>query len=196
MIQSRVFRVLAATLAAAFVLTGARVARAADAYAIDGAHSYVVFKIMHLGVANNWGRFNDISGSINFDSAAPEKSSVSITIKTESIDTGIKKRDDHLRNNDFFSAKEFPLITFKSKSVKKTGENTYEVTGDLSLHGVTKEITTTFTQVGVLEKDFQGKRRVGGETEFTIDRTDFGIDYNPQAVGTSVTIYVSIEATK
>lgn len=193
MIKSRISIFFAAALAA--LTLSAAPARAAETFTIDGAHSYVIFKVMHLGVANNWGRFNEISGTVNFDEANPEKSSVNLEIKAESVDTGVAKRDKHLRDTDFFSAKEFPVITFKSKKVMKKGENQYEVTGDLFLHGVTKEITTTFTHTGTMEKDPWGNKRVGGETEFTIDRTDFGINYRPEAVGTKVTLYVSVEAT-
>lgn len=194
MIKSRVSTFFAAAIAAFALSLGATNARAAESFTIDGNHSYVVFKVLHLGVSNNWGRFNDISGTVNFDEANPEKSSVNLVIKADSVDTGVAKRDKHLRDTDFFSAKEFPVITFKSKKVVKKGDKQYEVTGDLFLHGVTKKITTTFTHTGTMEKDPWGNKRVGGETEFTIDRTDFGINYRPEVVGTKVTIHAAFEA--
>ena len=167
----------------------------ADTYNIDGNHSMVVFKVNHLGVSNAYGRFNDIAGSFKFDPAAPAKSSIEITIKTESVDTHQERRDTHLRSPDFFNAKQFPVITLKSKSIKKNDDGTYEVAGELNLHGVKKDITVTATHVGSGE-DHRGTYRSGFETTFTLKRSDFGMNFMPQGIGDDVTIMINVEGIR
>src|SRR6202051_5134383 len=120
---------------------------AADTYAFDKAHSSVGFQIRHL-FSNVTGKFDDFTGTIQDDEANPEQSSVEVTIKTASIDTGVKMRDDDLRSPNFFDAAKFPEITFKSTSVKRSGENTADVTGNLTMHGVTKEVVLKVELLG------------------------------------------------
>src|SRR6266446_9139419 len=114
-------------------------ANAADTFVFDKAHSTIGFQVRHL-FSKVPGKFNDFSGQIQLDEANPEQSSVEVNIKTASIDTGVKMRDDDLRSPNFFDAAKFPETTFKSKSVKSTGKDTFDVTGDLTMHGVTKEM--------------------------------------------------------
>lgn len=161
---------------------------------IDSAHSFVVFKIQHLGVSTAWGRFNSPEGSITWDDQDPAKSKITVTLQTGKVDTGNQKRDDHLRSPDFFSAKQFPTITFKSTSISKSADNQYQVTGDLTLHGVTKPLTVTLTKVG--EADTQMGHRAGFEANFTIKRTEFGMNFMVGAIGDDVTLFVSLEAIK
>ncbi len=116
------------------VLTLANSAQAQQ-YELDGAHTSIGFHISHLGLSYTYGRFTDFSGQFSIDTADPSKSSFSLTIQVASVDTANKKRDDHLRSPDFFNAKQFPTITFKSTSVKRV-EGGLEVTGDFTLHGV------------------------------------------------------------
>ncbi|MEW6776968.1 MAG: YceI family protein [Bdellovibrionota bacterium] len=182
-------------IGALMLLTGSTTALAADTYKIDSVHTYVVFKVNHLGMTNNYGRFNDISGKIVFDDKDPSKSSIDIEIQAASIDTANQKRDDHLRGPDFFNAKQFPVIAFKSKSVKKTGANTFDITGDLTMHGVTKPLSFVFTKTGE-GKDPWGNNRAGGEATFTIKRSDFGMTYSIGPSGDEVTLLVSVEALK
>ncbi len=182
-------------IGALMLLMGSTTALAADTYKIDSAHTYVVFKVNHLGMANNYGRFNDISGKIVFDDKDPSKSSIDIEIQAASIDTANQKRDDHLRGPDFFNAKQFPVIAFKSKSVKKTGTNTFDITGDLTMHGVTKPLSFVFTKTGE-GKDPWGNNRAGGEATFTIKRSDFGMTYSIGPSGDEVMLLVSVEALK
>src|SRR5271165_1661294 len=118
------------------VLLMAHSAFAADTFVFDKAHSTIGFQIRHL-FSKVPGKFNDFSGQITQDAANPEQSSVEVTIKTASIDTGVKMRDDDLRSPNFFDANKFPEITFKSTSVKTSGQNTADVTGNLNMHGVT-----------------------------------------------------------
>ena len=119
----------------------------AQTFKVDPQHSSIVFKSKHIDTSYVFGRFNEFGGTVTVD-ADPTKMAFDITAKTESIDTGNAKRDTHLKSPDFFSAKEFPNISFKSTSVKSAGENKYEVAGDLTLHGVTKPITVTIEKVG------------------------------------------------
>jgi polyisoprenoid-binding protein YceI len=177
------------------VLLGAAVpARAADEYAIDTMHAGVNFKISHLGLSWIHGRFNEFSGGFALDPTDPTKCSFNLTIKAESIDTANAKRDDHLRSGDFFNVKQFPTITFKSTSVKAAKDG-YEVTGDFTLHGVTKPIT--FTLTGGRKAEFpKGMQRTGFSTELTLKRADFGMDKFGGALGEEVYIAVSFEGVK
>src|SRR5207247_5996762 len=153
-------------------LTGAAPARADD-YALDEMHTAANFKISHLGLSWTYGRFDDLSGSFTIDADAG-KSAFALTIKTDSIDTNNKKRDDHLRSPDFFNVKQFPAITFKSTTVKAT-KNGYEVTGELTLHGVTKPVS--FSLVGGGKAQFPpGVQRTGFSTDLILKRSEFGID--------------------
>jgi len=181
---------------AALVLSvlGAARARAADDYAIDGMHSGVNFKISHLGLSWIYGRFDGFSGDFTIDPDDPGKSSFAMTIKAESIDTNNPKRDDHLRSPDFFNVKQFPVISFKTTSVKAVNGG-YEVTGDFTMHGVTKSIT--FPLMGGQKAEFpKGMQRTGYSTELTLKRSEFGIDKFAEMLGDEVRIAISFEGTK
>jgi polyisoprenoid-binding protein YceI len=180
---------LAAVVLAVF---GAAPVRA-DEYAVDAAHGGVTFKIAHLGLSWVPGRFNDFSGEFTLD-ADPARCSFGLTIKTESIDTNNQKRDDHLRSPDFFNAKQFPAITFKSTAVRAIKDG-YEVTGDLTLHGETKPVK--FALVGGRTAEFpKGVRRTGFSTELVIKRSEFGITKFIEALGDDVHVAISFEGTK
>jgi len=182
------------TITLATILTFSFGAMATETYDIDMYHSSVLFKVNHLGASNFYGRFNDISGTVVFDDKNPSKSSVSITVKADSVDTNSKKRDDHLKSPDFFNSKQFPLITFKSKKVEKVNDKTFKVTGDLSIHGVTKQVSFNFNKTGE-GKNPKGQKIAGGETSFTIKRSDFGMDYmqGPGMLGDDITLILSFE---
>jgi len=186
-----------AWIACALALSGAAapVTIAAETFSIDPAHSVVMFKINHLGVATFYGRFNGLTGEYTFDAASPAGSSFAVSIDAESVDTNNDKRDQHLKSPDFFNSKQFPVLTMKSKSVKKTGEKGLSVTADLSLHGVTKEVAFDLTHVGA-GKDPWGGYRSGFETQFTIKRSDFDIRFMPDGLGDEITILVSIEGVR
>lgn len=187
---------LAAVLAA---LAPARPIQAAETYDIDPAHSSVVFFVRHMGVSNAWGRFNEFSGTMTIDEADPSKSGISLEVKAASIDTNNEKRDDHLRSGDYFDAKQFPSIVFKSTAVRPAEgrEDTFEVTGDLTLHGVTKTVTVPFAFFGTGTHALSQKPIAGGEATFTIKRSEFGMTKHlPNIVGDDVTIIVSVEAVK
>jgi polyisoprenoid-binding protein YceI len=168
---------------------------AADDFKIDGVHSTVIFRAKHLGVSYAYGRFDEISGDIAFDSKKPESSKVKIEVKIDSVNTGNGKRDAHLKSTTFFDAKQFPTATFTSKSVKAAGDKKYSVTGDLTLHGVTKPVTIEMENVG------QGKGMGGGELvgfygSLPLKRSDFGMTAMTDAVSDEVLLTVSFEAGK
>ncbi|MBI4566544.1 MAG: YceI family protein [Planctomycetes bacterium] len=168
---------------------------AADKYEIDPVHSFALFKIKHFNLGYVWGRINGPAGAIVVDEADPSKSSVEVELKAENVDTANEKRDQHLKGPDFFNAKQFPAITFKSASVKKTGDATYEVTGDFTLLGVSKKVTATLTRIGA-GKDPWGGTRVGFEGSFTIKRSEHGMKHMLDGVGDDVHISVAFEGVK
>jgi polyisoprenoid-binding protein YceI len=187
-------RFLVTGLAVVLVAAAAAPARAADDYAIDGAHSSVTFKIQHLGLSWVHGRFDDFSGGFTLDADDAGKSLFGLTIKTDSIDTNNKQRDDHLRSPDFFNVKQFANISFKSTAVKAIKDG-YEVTGDLTLHGVTKAVT--FKLTGGKKAEFpKNVQRTGFSTDLTIKRSDFGMDKFAEALSDDVVIAISFEGTK
>ncbi len=145
-------------------------------YKIDKSHSEAIFQVRHL-VTKVRGRFTDFEGAIEFNEANPEQSSVHFTINTTSIDTAEPDRDKHLRSADFFEVEKFPQITFVSKRIVKRGAETYDVTGDLSIHGVTKEVVLPVAHMGKA-KDPWGNDRIGFEAESSLNRKDYGLHWN------------------
>ena len=178
------------TLISASVLS----ANAADTFKLDPVHSFVLFSVQHLGVANTYGRFNDIAGTVVFDKDNPSKSSVELSVPVASLDTHNSIRDLSLKSRDFFDAKQFPAMTFKSTKVEGDGE-TLKVSGDLTIHGVTKSMTVDFKKGGEGKGVF-GEMRGGGETQFTIRRSDFGMNFQQGAIGDEVNIILSLEGIK
>lgn len=172
----------------------------ADTFAIDAGHSEVGFQVRHL-VSQTRGRFNDFAGTVNLDPKNLASSSVEFTIKATSIDTNVADRDKHLRSADFFDVEKYPEITFKSKSIKKASGDTYNVTGTLTMHGVSKEITLPVTYLGQA-KDPWGNTRAGFEAETTLNRKDFGIVWNKAVdnggvlLGDDVKVNINLETVK
>lgn len=165
---------------------------------IDKAHSEATFQVRHL-LTKVRGRFADFAGTIEFDEAAPERSAVALTIQAASIDTNEPQRDQHLRSADFFETEKYPTLTFASKSIKAAGSGAYTVTGDLTIHGVTRTIDLDASYLGVA-KDPWGNAKFGFEAETTINRKDFGLSWNAALetggvlVGEDVKIAVSVQA--
>ena len=146
---------------------------AADEYAYDGVHSSVGFKARFLDISWIQGRFNDVSGTFVLDRDDPSKSSFSLTIKVDSVDTANAARDEHLRQPDYFDTKQFPTIEFRSTKVKGVPGG-YEVTGDFTMHGVTKKVTLLLQ--GGKEIEFNKKKIVAFATEVKLKRSDFNFD--------------------
>jgi polyisoprenoid-binding protein YceI len=192
---SKIKPVLLVVAAAASVLALSSPAQAAETWKIDPVHTEVMFAVSHLGISTQYGRFNDISGTITLDGEDPANSSIEIEIEAASIDTGTEKRDEHLRGPDFFNAKQFPVIRFASKSIEQTGDDTFEISGELSMHGKTKPVTVTFERMGTTQNP-RGETVTGGTTSFEIKRSDFGVDYLVGPVGDEVELMISVEAIK
>jgi len=186
---------------ALLAIVSASPALAAETYTIDKQHSEASFQIRHLGISNVRGRFGDFDGAINIDRAKPESSSVELSIKAASIDTGTPDRDKHLRSADFFDVEKFPTITFKSTKVVPRGGNNYDVTGSLTMHGVSKEITIPVTHLGFV-KDPWGNDKAGFELNTTLNRKDFGLTWNKALetggllVGEDVKISINLETAQ
>jgi polyisoprenoid-binding protein YceI len=181
---------LVVALISAFVLS----ANAADTFKVDAVHSFVLFSVQHLGIANTYGRFNDISGTVVFDKDNPSNSSVELSVKVESLDTHNSIRDRSLKSPDYFDAKQFPTMTFKSTKVEGSGD-TLKVSGDLTIHGVTKPLTVDFKKGGEGKGVF-GEMRGGGETRVTIRRSEFGMNFQQGGIGDEVNIILSLEGIK
>ncbi len=192
---------LAAVLAAASASAAPAVPpAAAGAWTIDRSHSEVGFQVRHL-VSKVRGSFDEFDAVIRVDAEALEASSVRFTVKAASIDTKDAKRDEHLRSADFFDTARFPEIRFVSTSVRPAGENRYEVTGDLTMHGVTRRVTLPVTFLGV-QRDPWGNDKAGFETAVTLNRKDFGINWNKAldqagaVLGDDVAVSIALEAAR
>lgn len=184
--------------ASLFAATGlASVPAVADDYVIDteGAHAFVQFKINHLGYSWLLGRFNDFEGTFSYDEEDPSAASVAVTIDTSSIDSNHAERDKHLRSDDFLNVEEFPEAKFTSTSYAPNGDGSGTLTGQFTLHGVTKDIEIDVTEIGSGE-DPWGNYRRGFEGSVTFALADFGIDYDLGPASREVEIYLSIEGIR
>ena len=166
---------------------------------IDTAHSSAGFSVRHLMVSNVRGDFGKVTGAVNLDDKDITKSTVEATIAVSSINTRDEKRDGHLKSPDFFDVAKFPTITFKSKKVAKAGEGKLKVTGDLTIHGVTKEVVLNVDGPAKEAKDPWGNIKSGAVATTKINRKDFGLGWNKVletggvAVGEEVSITIDIE---
>ena len=163
-------------------------------YQLDGTHSRVGFSARHAMVTKVRGSFNEVDGQAYFDADDPGKSWVRVTIQARSIDTRNADRDNHLRSNDFFAMDTYPEITFASTAVERLGGDTWRVTGDLTLKGVTNPVSVDFTYTGAAT-DPWGNTRVGFEGSTTVNRKDWGITWNAplEAGGLLVSEKVTLE---
>lgn len=166
-----------------------------DAYEIDAVHSAVIFRVQHFNAGFTYGRFNGFKGTFAWDAEKPEACNVEITVDAASVDTNDKKRDDHLRTPDFLDVAKFPTITFKSTAVKKVGDTQFDVTGTLTLHGVTKSLTVRMDKTGEA-KDAWGAYRMGFEGTIQVKRSEYGIVALPGGVGDDIRLTIAIEGTK
>ena len=181
-------------------MTATTTTTAADVrtFTIDKTHSEVTFQVRHL-VTRVRGRFTDFSGTVAFDPAQPDRSSITFTINPASVDTAAPDRDAHLRSEDFFAVEKFPALTFVSSRVTRASEERFDVTGTLTIRGVAKEVTLPVFYLGEA-KDPWGNARAGFETELTLNRKEFGLLWNAALetggflVGDEVKISVSAQA--
>jgi polyisoprenoid-binding protein YceI len=191
-------------LAAAVGLCIASAASAASAaiWTIDPAHSNVQFSVRHMMLSNVSGEFGKASGTVQGDQAAPTTAVIDATIDATSINTREPKRDEHLKSPDFLDVAKYPTIIFKSKKIELAGAGSFKVTGDLTLHGVTKEVVLDVSDVTPPIKDPMGKTRAGAHATTKIDRKDFGVNWSKTMdngglmVGDDVAITIDVEATQ
>ncbi|ATG77376.1 YceI family protein [Pseudoalteromonas sp. 1_2015MBL_MicDiv] len=188
-------KLLVSTAVSAAMMLSVTTANAAD-YVIDtkGAHAFVNFKIKHLGYSWLHGHFNTFDGKFNYDAKNPNASQIMVNIDTTSLDSNHAERDKHLRGKEFLNVDKYPTATFKSTSIKFE-DDSGQVTGDFTLHGVTKTITFEIDKVGE-GKDPWGGYRVGFEGETSLKLTDYGIDYNLGPASTHVDIGLFIEGIR
>ena len=171
------------------------------AWNIDAVHSQATFSVKHMMISTVRGQFNVLSGKLELHEAHPENSWVEAEVDVASINTRDAKRDGHLVSADFFDAAQFPKITFKSTKVEPVGNNEYRVTGDLTIHGVTKQETFHAEYSGQL-KDLYGMQRAGFSVKGTINRKDFGLNWNVALesggvlVGDKVNIEIDLAAVQ
>lgn len=185
---------LAALLAAAPALQAAE-------YSIDSYHSKAQFAVRHMMISNVRGEFSKVKGSISYDETKPQDLTIDATIDTTTVNTSEPKRDEHLRSADFLDTARFPAMTFKSKSARLSG-GVILVTGDLTLHGVTRQVVLTVEKPSAELKDAKGGARRGASATAKISRKEFGLTWNMAveaggvAVGDEVSIQIDIEATR
>ncbi|HEY2764618.1 MAG TPA: YceI family protein [Pseudonocardiaceae bacterium] len=170
-------------------------------YSIDPAHSRIGFVARHAMVTKVRGAFNEFEGTAVLDGGNPANSTAQVTIKTASIDTRNAQRDEHLHNNDFLAVEAHPEITFVSTAVRRTGDTDFDLTGDLTIKGVTNSVTIPFSYEGAATDPF-GNQRVGFEGSMTINRKDYGITWNATLetggvlVSDKITLEFEISAVK
>ena len=170
------------------------VAASADTYDVDAVHSSVMFRAKRMGVVYVYGRFNEFAGTIDLTGEDVATGKVSLEVKTSSVDTGNQRRDDHLRNPDFFNSTQLPTMKFESTGVKAGNGNTFEVSGNLTLHGVTKPVTAMVEKVGSGKDPRSGKTLVGFEAKFTIKRSDFDMKYQVGPLSDEVDVHIALHA--
>jgi polyisoprenoid-binding protein YceI len=168
-----------------------------EVWHLDGAHSAAQFAVTHLGISTVRGSFSKLSGDVSFDPSNPAKSSVNVTIDVSSIDTRVTMRDNDLRSEHFFDVTKYPTITFRSKRVTAAGPGKLAVTGDLTLHGVTKEVTLDVAGPSAPIKNPMGPgQRMGASATTNLNRQDFGMNYMSGMVGDNIDIQIDVEMVK
>jgi polyisoprenoid-binding protein YceI len=186
---------------ATIVLAAPSLAFAAE-YVVDSEHTRAHFSVKHMMVANVRGSFSKVTGAANIDEKDITKSTVEAVIDVASVDTNEPKRDDHLRSADFFDTAKYPTMTFKSTKVQKAGKDKLKVSGDLTLHGVTKPVVLDVEGFSAEAKDPWGNVKRGGVATTKVNRKDFGLGWNKVletggvAVGEDVAITIDLELLK
>ena len=185
----------------ALVLSALAIPALAADYSIESSHSAAEFAVRHLMVSNVRGQFSKVEGKVSFDQAKPEAIVIEATIPVASVDTREPRRDGHLKSPDFFDAEKFPTISFKSRSAVKTSEG-LDVTGDLTIHGVTKTAVLHVSGITAEIKDPMGMLRRGATATTKINRQEFGVSWNKNldsggvVVSDEVNITLDIEAVR
>ncbi len=183
---------LVLALLAAITIAGTAAAQAGT-WQIDPMHSSAQFSVRHLGVSTVRGAFTKVSGSAKYDPADPSKDSLEASIDAASVDTRVEMRDNDLRSPNFLDVQKYPTITFHSKQAKAAGTGKMQITGDLTIHGVTKEVVLDVDGPSAPVKDPWGNQRIGASASTKISRKDFGVNGAPGMVGDDLTLTVDVE---
>jgi len=171
----------------------ASAAAQAGTWQIDPNHSAAQFSVRHLGVSTVRGAFTKVSGTAKYDPADPTKNSLEATIEASSIDTRVAMRDNDLRSPNFLDVQKYPTITFVSKQAKSAGAGKLQITGDLTIHGVTKEVVLDVDGPSAPIKDPWGNQRIGASASTKVNRQDFGVKGAPGVVGDEISITIDTE---
>lgn len=163
------------------------------AYTIDKTHAAINWHVNHLGFSTYQGRFEEFDAALNYNADDPTESALSVTIPVENVDSGVAELDEHLQSDDFFNAAEYPEITFEATDIEITGDGSGKITGDLSMHGVTKPVTLDAELVGAGTHPVNEKYVVGFSGTTTIKRSEWGMDSYTPAVGDDITLEISAE---
>jgi polyisoprenoid-binding protein YceI len=183
-------------LVVAIALFATLPAVAQDTWQLDPAHCSAQFSVRHLGISTVRGAFTKLTGAVQYDPAAPGKSSLEATIDATSVDTRVEMRDNDLRSPNFLDVQKYPTITFQSKKVEAAGAGKLKVTGDLTVRGVTKEVALDVDGPTPAMNDPWGNLRMGASATTKINRMDFGVSGRPGVVGDDITITLDIEMTR
>jgi len=185
-----------ALTAAALSLAASSVFAAPEKYMLDASHSQIVFSYNHLGFSTTFGMFSGFEGEIMFDQDNPANSSVTVSMPVKSMFTGWEKRDGHFMSADFFDATDDEMVSFTSTSIEVTGEDTANITGDLTLNGMTKSVVLDAKLNGTGQHPMAGKDWAGFDATTTLMRSDFGVGAFAPAVSDAVEVRISLEAAK
>jgi len=183
-------------------MSTATTAPTATAYTIDPAHSGAGFKIRHLMIAYVRGGFSGVTGDVIFDPANPANTRINASINATTLNTLDERRDAHVKSAEFLDTEQYPTITFVSRKVTPNGNNRWRIVGDLTLHGVTREVSLEAESAGAEAKDQRGNLRTGAEATAVIKRSDYGVKFNAPletggvVLGDDVHIYLDIELIK
>jgi len=168
----------------------------AETWQLDPAHSAAQFSVRHMGISTVRGTFTKVSGTVQYDPADVTKSSIDVAIDAASVDSRVEMRDNDLRGPHFLDVKQFPQITFKSKRIEHAGDGKLKAIGDLTIHGVTKEVTLDVDGPSAPMKDPRGNMHMGASATTAINRSDFGVSAMTAMVGTDVNITIDVELVK
>lgn len=167
-----------------------------ETWQIDPAHTASQFAVRHMGISTVRGGFTKTSGTVQYDPADPSKTSLDVSIDTASINTRVEMRDNDLRGPNFFDVQKYPTITFKSRRAESAGKGKLKVTGDLTIHGVTREVVLDVDGPSGPAKDPRGNAHMGASATTTISRKDFGVSSYPAMIGDDIQITIDVELSK
>ena len=180
----------------AFLIWTISAAAQVQTWQIDPNHTAAQFSVRHMGISTVRGAFTKVSGSAQYDPSNVSKTSIDATIDASSVDTRVSMRDEDLRGPNYFDVAKYPTITFKSKSVRAAGEGKLKIVGDLTIHGVTKEVTLDVDGPSAPVTDPKGNSHVGASASTNVNRKDFGVGGSSNMVGEDITITIDVELVR